>query len=150
MTDAAPQRALLLDSDLFFVVKVTETLKHAGYTTRVARRAEEFARELAGEPPTVALVNTAARGVDWETAIHAAHVAGVPVVAFGPHVDLDTQAAARKAGATRVISNSKLAGDLPAILARMLHRIHPNAGDENEPEDDPDTGAEDADDADDV
>ncbi|MEO7001921.1 MAG: hypothetical protein ABI068_08850 [Ktedonobacterales bacterium] len=129
--DVTTQWALLLDTDLFFVVKVTETLKHAGYAVRTVRRAEEFARWLAEEPPTVALVNTAARGVDWETAIHAAQVAGVPVVAFGPHVDLATQAAAREAGATRVISNSKLASDLPAILARTLNRNHADTGAED-------------------
>ena len=128
MTDATSQQALLLDTDLFFVVKVTEILKHAGYTTRVARRAEEFARELADQPPTVALVNTAARGVDWGAAIRSARAAGVPVVAFGPHVDLATQAEARTAGATRVISNSKLASDLPGILARILTRDAAIAG----------------------
>jgi hypothetical protein len=45
---------------------------------------------------------------------------GVPVIAFGSHVDLETQAEARKAGATRVIANSKLAMDLPGAVERAI------------------------------
>ncbi len=123
---SAQLRAVLLDSDLFFVAKVTATLGHAGYTTRAIRRAEEFGAALARDAPAVALVNTQARGIDWRAAIAAAITAGVPVIAFGAHVDLETQAAARAAGATRVISNSKLASDLVGIVARVV--AHP-AGD---------------------
>lgn len=119
----APKPVLLLDSDLFFSVKVTDTLKHAGYATRTVRRADDFARALADDaPPAVALVNTAARGIDWRAGIAAAVARGVPVVAFGAHVDLDTQAEARRLGATSVIANSKLASDLPGVVARTLRR----------------------------
>ncbi len=112
--------ALLLESDLFFRVKVTETLRHSGYATLAARTLADFTARLASDAPTLALVNTAIRGGGWREAIVAAREAGVPVIAFGPHVDLGTQEAARQAGATRVISNSKLASDLPGIVARTL------------------------------
>jgi DNA-binding NtrC family response regulator len=115
----APRTALLLDNDLFFVTKITTTLKHAGYTTRTARTLDAFTQGLA-EKPDIALVNTAARGVDWRAGIVAAREAHVPVIAFGSHVDLETQAEARKAGATRVIANSKLAADLPGIVERAI------------------------------
>lgn len=126
-TPSAPlQPALLLDSDLFFSVKVTDTLKYVGYQTRTLRRVEDFAAALGGSPrPVVALVNTAARGVDWRAGIAAAHTAGVPVIAFGSHVDLATQEAARQAGATSVVANSKLASDLPGVVARTLQRGTP-------------------------
>lgn len=117
-----PSRALLLDNDLFFVTKISDTLKHAGWAITTARRLEDFLRRLGEDRPELALVNTAARGVDWQTAIRAARESGVPVIAFGSHVDLETQAAARQAGATRVISNSKLAADLPGIVARTVRR----------------------------
>src|SRR5947209_8019727 len=116
------RRILLLDTDLFFVAKITETLKHVGYRVRTARALDQFTRLLADERPLLALMNTAARGVDWQAAIGAAREAGVPVIAFGSHVDLETQAAARAAGATRVIANSKLASDLPDIVARTLRQ----------------------------
>jgi len=129
--DSEASRALLLDNDLFFVAKVTETLHHAGYTTQAVRRTEDFERALQGEHPAVALVNTQARGLDWRTAIAAARAAGVPVIAFGSHVDTATQDAARQAGATRVISNAKLASDLVGIVARIVAQPanEPAAGD---------------------
>ena len=117
--DQAQRSALLLDNDLFFVAKISATLKHAGYMTRTARTLDAFMQGLA-DKPDIALVNTAARGVDWRAGIAAAREAGVPVIAFGSHVDLETQAEARKAGATRVIANSKLATDLPGIVERAL------------------------------
>jgi DNA-binding NtrC family response regulator len=123
LTDQAQRSALLLDNDLFFVAKISATLKHAGYTTRTARTLDAFTQGLVGQAerkPDIALVNTAARGVDWRAGIAVARDAGVPVIAFGSHVDLETQAEARQAGATRVIANSKLATDLPGIVERAL------------------------------
>src|SRR5689334_478694 len=117
--DQAQRTALLLDNDLFFVAKISATLKHAGFATRTARTLDAFAQGVA-EKPDIALVNTAARGVDWRAGIAAAREANVPVIAFGSHVDLETQAEARKAGATRVIANSKLATDLPGIVERAI------------------------------
>jgi len=117
--DQAQRSALLLDNDLFFVAKISATLKHAGYTTQTARTLDAFTQGLADQPD-IALVNTAARGVDWRAGIAAARAANVPVIAFGSHVDLETQAEARSAGATRVIANSKLATDLPRIVERAL------------------------------
>lgn len=114
--------ALLLDTDLFFSVKVTDTLKHIGYSTRTLRRVEDFALALVADRPAFALVNTGARGLDWRSGIAAAVAAGVPVVAFGSHVDLATQREARDLGATSVIANSKLAADLPGVVARTLRR----------------------------
>lgn len=114
--------ALLLDTDLFFSVKVTDTLKHIGYATKTLRRPEDFAAALVSETPALALVNTGARGLDWRSGIAAAVAASVPVVAFGSHVDLATQQEARDLGATSVIANSKLAADLPGVVARALKR----------------------------
>ena len=116
---------LLLDSDLFFVVKVRETLTRAGYQVQTARNAEAFAMAVGAagaERPMAALVNLAARGVDALEAIARAREAGVPIVAYGPHVDTAGQAAARRAGATSVIANAKLASDLPGVLARAVRR----------------------------
>lgn len=116
------RRALLLDPDLFFSVKVTATLKHLGFTTSTVRQAAEWTRRLAAEKFDIALVNTAAQATDWRGAIVSARDAGTPVIAYGSHVDTDTQAQARAAGATRVIANSKLAADLPTIVERTLQR----------------------------
>jgi DNA-binding NtrC family response regulator len=119
---------VLLDTDLFFVVKVRTTLQHAGYDVRTARSSADFARRLTDDTPVLALVNTAVARVDWREAIGAARTAGIPVIAFGSHVDLETQQAARAAGATRVIANSRLASDLPGIVARTLRTSSHESG----------------------
>jgi DNA-binding NtrC family response regulator len=126
--NAAPKRALLLDPDLFFAVKVRDTLKHIGMQTTTVRQVAEWTRQLEGERFDIALVNTAARGVEWREAIASARAAGSPVIAYGSHIDTDAQAQARAAGATRVIANSKLAADLPMIVEQTLQRARDAAG----------------------
>lgn len=140
------RRALLLDPDLFFAVKVSATLKHLGFVTTTARQLADWTRRLQGERFDIALVNTAARGVEWAEAIGAARDAGLPIIAYGSHVDSEAQAQARAAGATRVIANSKLAADLPAIVERTLQRARTAAGQaaDSAPSGTPDPGADDA------
>jgi DNA-binding response OmpR family regulator len=112
---------VLLERDLFFVAKVRATLTAAGFACAVAKSADDLAARLAAEPrPALALIHFGAPGVEWERGITLAHAAGVPVLAYGSHVDLAAQATARAAGATRVIANSKLAADLPGQVARTL------------------------------
>lgn len=127
VSDAAPPQraaryALLLDPDLFFAVKVAAMLKRIGFETTTVRRAPEWAQRVAEGRYSVALVNTAADGAGWRAAIASAREAGLPVIAYGSHVDVETQAEARAAGATRVIANSKLATDLPTIVEQTLRR----------------------------
>lgn len=130
-SEATAPNVLLYETDLFFVVKIRTTLQHAGYEVITARTLVDFTRRLADNVPRLALVNTANPALDWQGAIAAARAANVPVVAFGSHVDLETQEQARQAGATRVITNSRLAADLPGIVARALHAAHRSA--ETEP-----------------
>src|SRR5579885_449593 len=111
---------LLLERDLFFSVKIRDTLRHLGYETQVARSEEDFGRKLTAGAPALAIVHTGMAGVAWERVIAQAKSAGLPTLAFGSHIDLESQQAARRAGADRVISNSKLAKDLPTIVQRML------------------------------
>ena len=111
---------LLLERDLFFSVKIRDTLRHLNYETVAARNEDDFTRKLTASAPKLAIVNIATAGLAWERVIAQARAADVPVLAFGPHVDLEAQQQARQAGANRVVSNSKLAKDLPAIVGRML------------------------------
>jgi DNA-binding NtrC family response regulator len=116
------RRIAALENDLFFAVKIQDTLKQTGFQTRVMRTNAEFRELLTSGGYALALVNTAARGIDWRLGVMAAREAGVPVIAYGPHVDLDTQTEARAIGATRVIANSRLA-DLPSIVERVIARV---------------------------
>jgi DNA-binding NtrC family response regulator len=114
--------AVLLDGDLFFAVKVADTLRHAGFEVRTLRKVEALADALAERTPDLVCINMAARGVDWQRGIEMAHSEGLAVLAFGPHVDTESQAAARRLGATTVIANSRLSEDLPDIALKTLRR----------------------------
>jgi hypothetical protein len=111
---AAPV-ALLFCTDLMFAVQLQNMARKTGY--RVAN-----ARPGAPLPGAdVLVVDLGSRG-DWEPAIREVAGRGVPVIAFGPHMDAEGRKRAKAAGATRVLANSNLTRDLPKILADLLER----------------------------
>ena len=80
----------------------------------------------------LAIVNTATRGVDWEAAIQQARAHGLPVLAFGSHMDLEARAKALQAGAGKVVANSKFASDMPGLINRMLSEVVTTPTDESD------------------
>ncbi|GHO49995.1 hypothetical protein [Ktedonospora formicarum] len=116
-------RVVALEKDLFFSVKIQDTLRHHAMEANIARTLTAWEQHLhaSGEQrPALAIVNIASRGIDWEQAIRVAHEQGYPVLAFGSHMDLDARAKALQAGAQRVVANSKFATDMPGIIQSML------------------------------
>ncbi len=114
---------LALEKDLFFAVKIRDTLRHHDIEARTVRTLSAFEQGLAlsgEERPALVIVNIATQWIDWEEAIRKAHAAGYPVLAFGSHMDLDARARALAAGAQRVVANSKFASDMPGLVWRML------------------------------
>jgi DNA-binding response OmpR family regulator len=116
---------LALEKDLFFSVKIRDTLRHHDMEVKTVRTLPAFEEGLAptgGEKPALVIVNTATTGVDWEAAIRLARAAGLNVLAFGSHMDLDARAKALQAGAQRVVANSKFTSDMPGLVKRMLNQ----------------------------
>lgn len=114
---------LALEKDLFFAVKIRDTLRHHAMEVKTVRNLAAFEQGLTitGEgKPDLVIVNIATQGVDWEAAIRQAHAAGYPVLAFGSHMDLEAHARARQAGARRVVANSRFASDMPGLVSRLL------------------------------
>jgi CheY-like chemotaxis protein len=106
--------ALLLYTDLMFGVQLQNMARKAGYRVASFR---------SGTLPTggdLLVVDLSAR-VDLEEGIRQARTRGIPVVAFGPHMDTESRRKAKAAGASRVLANSNLARDLPAILLELRH-----------------------------
>lgn len=139
LSDGHVIKVVALETDLFFAVKIQDTLKRAGYETRVTRSASEFESALRGGEYTVGLVDFASRGVDWRASVRAARAAGAPVIVYGPHVDLKAQAEARASGATRVIANSRLA-ELPAVIGHILVKTESEAEPDDNAQSDIDRG----------
>ncbi len=118
------KRILALEKDLFFSVKMRDTLRHYDIevmTVRTLPAFEQYLQASGEESPVLVIVNTATKGVDWEAAIRQARAHSLPVLAFGSHMDLEARAKALKAGAQRVVANSKFTSDMPGLVERMLN-----------------------------
>ena len=114
---------LALEKDLFFSVKMRDTLRHHGMEVKTVRSLPAFEQGLAAtgdEKLALVIVNTATTGVDWEVAIRRARETSLPVLAFGSHMDLEARTKALEAGAQRVVANSKFTSDMPGLVRRML------------------------------
>ncbi|HEY4032729.1 MAG TPA: hypothetical protein VGL94_02045 [Ktedonobacteraceae bacterium] len=114
---------LALEKDLFFAVKIRDTLRHHEMEVTTVRNLTDFEQRLVSDgdkKPALAIVNTATKGVDWASAIRAARASGLPVLAFGSHMDLEARAKALDAGAQKVVANSKFVSDMPGLIRRLL------------------------------
>ncbi|HZR40895.1 MAG TPA: hypothetical protein VFB12_12295 [Ktedonobacteraceae bacterium] len=113
---------LALEKDLFFSVKIRDTLLHHGIAVTTVRTMAAFEQRLSNqeEMPSLVIVNTATQGVNWEAAIRMARERGLPVLAFGSHMDLEAREKALQAGAQKVVANSKFARDMVGLVQRML------------------------------
>jgi DNA-binding response OmpR family regulator len=128
---------LALEKDLFFSVKMRDTLRHHEMEVKTARNLAAFEQGLmitGDEKPALVIVNISIQGVDWEEAIRQARAHNYPVLAFGSHMDLDARAKALQAGAQRVVANSKFATDMPGLVRRMLSNPATVPADESEAE----------------
>ncbi len=126
---------LVLEKDLFFSVKIRDTLRHHGIDVKTVRTLPAFEQGLTAtdeDKPALVIVNTASVAVDWEEAIRQAHTHGYTVLAFGSHMDLEARAKALQAGAQKVVANSKFTSDMPGLIQRMLSEPATAAGDDNE------------------
>lgn len=114
---------LALEKDLFFSVKMRDTLRHHDMEVKTVRTLPAFEQALTApddEKVALVIVNTATTGADWEAAIRQARTAGLKVLAFGSHMDLEARTKALQAGAQRVVANSKFTSDMPGLVKRML------------------------------
>jgi DNA-binding response OmpR family regulator len=116
-------RILALEKDLFFAVKMRDTLKHHAVEVIIVRTLATFEQRLMSaedEKPRLVIVNIATVGVDWAAAVRAARAHTLPVLAFGSHMDLEARAKALEAGAQRVVANSKFTSDMVGLVRQML------------------------------
>ncbi len=132
---------LALEKDLFFSVKIRDTLRHYDMDVTTVRNLASLEQGLAATgdaKPAMVIVDIASKNVDWEAAIRMVRTHGLPVLAFGSHMDLDARARALQAGAQKVVANSKFSKDMPGLVQRMLNssaeNIPVDAGDDEDDE----------------
>ena len=112
---------LVLNRDLMFGVRIGNTLRSLGYEVRFARDTETFARLLrpARPAPVLGVIDMNAV-IDW--ALVRALVDDpetiTPLLAFGPHTDVEGRRAAKTAGVDRLVSNGEFHRDMVALVRR--------------------------------
>ena len=102
-------------TDLMFVVRVGDAVRRAGRRPMFVGSLERM-RVQAAEGPVLAIVDLACVAGEPIAAIRELKGLGIPVVAFGAHVDVEALRAAREAGADKTMPRSKFVQELEALV----------------------------------
>jgi hypothetical protein len=116
---------LALIPDVFFAVTVRNTVRRLGYDPAIVKTADDLADEVTTVDPVLAVVDVAAvtSDMDWDT-IGVLVQAGLPVLAFGAHKDVEGLRAAKAAGVTRVVSNGQFHREMGDLILRYATSPH--------------------------
>lgn len=108
----------VLSGDLFFGMKIRTSLRHLGHPVAIAQDVPTFANHLSRGDQRASLgIIDFNNPVDWN-AIAELESKGVPLLAFGPHTDVDGFRAAKRANVTRVVANGEFSRSLPDLVTR--------------------------------
>ncbi|MBM7842515.1 MULTISPECIES: response regulator [Herpetosiphon] len=107
--------------DLMFGIRVRDVLQQLGYQAIVADSLAAAQQALAADLGLL-IVDLRSESEATSALVQAAKALDpqLPVLAFGSHVDVERQKAARAAGCDRVVANSKFSSDLPNLIATLV------------------------------
>lgn len=125
MTEVDRPRVVIVADDLIWATRLETIVRTAGALPTVAGSPERLEKGLAGAD--AAVVDLGARTMDPFDAIVAARLAGLAIVAVGPHEDLAARKRALAGGASRVYAYRKLFDDGPRTIASWLSLPVPTA-----------------------
>lgn len=141
---------LVLVSDLFFNVQIENALRPLGYEVRLIERGEaagahappqpteplsgpsaRFVAQVVEWQPALILVELSSTSIPWPHWIAAlkssAATRRIPVLAFGPHVDLALRTQALNVGCDEVVAKSRLVTALPELVAKLARQVDTTA-----------------------
>lgn len=124
VSDQSFPEIVVLNRDLFFGVRIGNTLRDAGYRVTFARETAALVDRLSVDPaPVLGLIDLAS-GPDWSaiTEFTATNPAA-PILVFGPHKDVDGFRAAKAAGITRIVSNGDFHRDMLGLIRRYARPL---------------------------
>lgn len=136
MSDPRPV-VLIYTNDLFFGVRIQDVVEKLGGRAVSVSSAADLAAGLA-DVPVLAIVELAGGGQgDWIEAVGYARkwTRGIPVAAFGSHVDTASLAAAHQAGCDFVWTKGRFVDELPALVERFVRPSTDLAGCDDAPND---------------
>ena len=112
-------KMLLLVDDLFFSVQLENAARAVGLEP-VNGPGPKTGETLGDADLRLVVLDLALWAQPWSKALAEVRAArpDVAVLAYGPHVDVETRRAAQAQGATRVVTKQQLVADLPGLLRR--------------------------------
>jgi CheY-like chemotaxis protein len=126
----------VLEDDILFGSGIETKLRALGFEPVFAQTTPAFDRCLKGFP-TLVLINVGSSTLDWQHMVdHAKHESQwrqVPIVAYGPHVDLELRQRALEAGCDVFVGRSAVAGDLASLVGKWAWQPDSTPCQENPP-----------------
>lgn len=125
MTDT-PSTVLVLNLDLLFGSRISAAVKALGLQPRFVKTTEAFCAAAEAPELAIAILDMNAP-VDWGAiaALLADPAIIVPIIGFGPHVDVDGRRAAKTAGLRRILSNGEFNADMAGVIRRYAKPFSP-------------------------
>jgi DNA-binding NtrC family response regulator len=120
LSDQSPLVVVALVNDLFFSVKLGNQIKRAGFSPRIVKTEAQFRAALESEPVALGIVDLSSRVDLAALQVNSAEADDqvIPIIAFGPHKDVDAFRDAKTAGLTRVVSNSMFHAQTVEMIQR--------------------------------
>lgn len=114
------ETVVLIVDDLLFLPKLENMLRYLGYQSLVATNETDLTRALF-TAPVLAIVDLFSQSFNWEALVRFiknSKTAYVPILGFGPHVDLQLREQALAQGCTAVVGRGAIVGQLAQLLEK--------------------------------
>lgn len=110
---------VVLNRDLFFGVRIANMLRDRGYRVEMAPTIERFVDlvQKAIPSPALGVIDMTAVST-WSQVNQITGEEMTPLLAFGPHKDVEAFRAAKDAGVNRVVSNGDFHRDMLGMIER--------------------------------
>jgi hypothetical protein len=113
---AEATRIVALAPDLFFASKIEAMLTAVGHEVQISPTVDDTV----GAAENAALVIVDLHADQLDPAELATRLAGKPLLGFYSHIELDARAQAKRAGFDLVVPRSRMAREMPELVARVL------------------------------
>lgn len=114
-----PSRIVALIPDLLIEVRIDEAARRIDADLEALSSAVYLETALS-KPTDVLIVDLGVDGLDLDAIVSTAEAHNVPIVAFGPHVDVEQLKAAKDAGMASVLPRSAFLKGIHRILSELI------------------------------
>ncbi|MCB0208324.1 MAG: DUF309 domain-containing protein [Anaerolineae bacterium] len=116
---------VLIVDDLLFLPKLKNTLRHLGYNPIAATDDTQVTRALF-QSPVLVIVDVSSQIVDWQHLIgliKKSKAGPVPILGFGPHVDLLLREQSLRLGCDAFVGRGAITTNLPHLIEKYKWQL---------------------------